>query len=457
MTPWNDAEENAQLAQAALQRGEWDAAIEHFEQALAVDPDRLLWRFEKGLALDAVERFDDAVQEFEQVFEQASDDLDVTLRLGIGLIRTGQAERALEVLEQAAQIDPGCLDSYEHRIVAFGQLGDLEQAELMFYLAQQIEPDSARGFDHMAHCLAVHGDLDRAVHCWERCVALDPEHPDAQLSLGRVHWHRGELTAARNHFREHLAQCPRDAEARQDLGAILLEMNRPREAERELRRAVLEDAGLAGVWLMLGFLAERRRAFHEAQTHYRHARDADPTMPAVALGLARLAVARDDTADAREWLRLEIELEGQTGPQTLEIAELLLRVELPHAVLGVLTPLVNGEDDLLLEDLDGFVRALVLRAAAMRQLGETEAAERELRLARRLDPTGPAVQPLMQLLIDEARWSRALVVAQSALRRLDVDSPVHTDEEALAEALEAGSREASRGRRRELRRAWLRR
>jgi Flp pilus assembly protein TadD len=89
-----------------LTRGFTTLAIEEFQQALALRPDRLQVRSQLGIALTRAGRFDAALAEFRRVLALDSNDLNTRNNLAVCLLRSGQTTEALAELRTILDQDP---------------------------------------------------------------------------------------------------------------------------------------------------------------------------------------------------------------------------------------------------------------------------------------------------------------------------------------------------------------
>ncbi|HEX5759095.1 MAG TPA: tetratricopeptide repeat protein [Thermoanaerobaculia bacterium] len=107
---------------------------------------------------------------------------------------------------------------------------------------------------------------DAAKDAYRRALALDPEHPDAHLNLGRLLHEEGDAAGAAAHYRRALAARPGDVTASFNLGVALQDLDLPREAIAAYEQALAGDPtcmdahyNLAGLHEELGEAAEAIR------------------------------------------------------------------------------------------------------------------------------------------------------------------------------------------------------
>lgn len=386
MSEWNEAERHAERAQRYYRAGQWERALEELREALDQRPDEGEWLFGLGLTLDALQRYGEAAEAYEKALRYRGEDVPGLLHLGIDLIRAGQPEAAIEALQRVNHLDASVELGYVHRVCAYTLLGQHDQAEVMFYLARQhagpTPADDEQGkesgdlpahgdreaqamaYDFLAQSLMARDDTDRAVWCWQEALRLDPAHPEANRSLALVYQQRGQSERARLHYQRQLRLAPEDVDTLLDFADLLFESDRVAEAGETYRKALEHDGTLAIAQQRLGDLALINGHFAAAIDRYERARQLDPTLPGVHLGLATAAHHRGDDLHARQWLAEELALEGQTAEQALDLAGLMLALDMHAEVVRLLNPLLSGADELLMGRDEIYAAALLCRGVA---------------------------------------------------------------------------------------------
>ena len=404
----SEAEALAREAHTHFEAGRWRDALKALDRALALDPDQSDWHFNRGLVLDALARYEEAVDSFETALALRGDEPDTELQLAISMLRSGRAaQRAVTLLQQLIARDRDEPAPYAYLIAGFAQLGDHEEAEQTFYLAQQLFEESALCYEHMGHSLAMRAEWPRAAWCWERALELEPDHPNAAGELARARWALGDLEKADRCFLRQRSRDGDDGETSLAHGGLLLEMGRLGEARECLERATsaMPDhpeahLGLGEVWLRSG-------QFEPAEDHLMRALQLGPQTAGLNLRLGQLERQRGVTEKARAFAFAELCVPGRTVAQTLELAELLVNLEMAGRAVVPLTRLL-AEEPLVPEDRG---RALWLRASACLLSGETARGVADGRRAWHLTPVlRRQIAPLVTLgLIKLRAWPRARV------------------------------------------------
>lgn len=387
MNDWSIAEEHAERAWRHYEAGRWDHALRLLRRALAINPDQADWLFGLGLTLDALQRYEEATDAYRKLLLQEPNDQEALLHLAMNLIRLGQSAEALRHIDQAEAAGPKQHACNCHRIAAHAQLGNHDQAELTFYLAQQEEPNCPVCFDHIAHSLAMRGELDRAIWCWKRTRELDPIHPQAQANAARAHWYLGQLAQARALFEAHLDEQPEDPNAQIEFASLLLEAEDLGEASQQLNTIIAQHPDHATAHHLLGDLHIKQNEPNQATDAYLAARQHQPDRPGIDLGLALAAHKLGNAAARKKHLLAELNNPGQDARQVLELARQLLDADLSEQAITLLSPIIEGMDDLLVNDDASLAEAHRLRALALTTADDHDQAIADCREAVRLCPT----------------------------------------------------------------------
>lgn len=93
-----------------------------------------------------------------------------------------------------------------------------------------------------------------AKEAYRRALALDPEHFDTHLNLGRLLHEEGRLRAAERHYRAARGLRPGDATAAFNLGVVLQDRGRLRQAVEAYRAAIASDPECADAYFNLAGL-----------------------------------------------------------------------------------------------------------------------------------------------------------------------------------------------------------
>ncbi len=110
-------------------------------------------------------------------------------------------------------------------------------------------------------------DAEAARRAYEQAIALDPQHADALVNLGRLRHEAGEPALARVLYERALETRPEDPVAAFNLGVALEDLGESRLAMAAYRRALKHDPRCADAHYNLARLYERRGEHTRAMRH----------------------------------------------------------------------------------------------------------------------------------------------------------------------------------------------
>lgn len=99
-------------------------------------------------------------------------------------------------------------------------------------------------------------DAEQAITAYGRALDCDPNHVDAHVNLGRLLHERGRLKQAESHYRRAVELAPTHATAWFNLGVVLQDWKRLSDAVSAYERAIALDATLADAHYNLAELYE---------------------------------------------------------------------------------------------------------------------------------------------------------------------------------------------------------
>lgn len=222
--------------------GDNEKAIDHFRQALAIDP-----------------RYAPAWAALARVFGRQADAGEIPVETGYQLSR----EAALRAL----QLDPELADAH----AALGWISasydwDWPAAEREFNEARMLDPGNGSALIGAAALAATLGRFAEAITFYRQMLARDPLRHSVRNNLGFVLYYDGQLTDAEQTQRELVELAPDYGSAQLTLGQVLLAQGRPQEALEAIQREADETwrrSGLPLVYHALGMRKESDAALAE--------------------------------------------------------------------------------------------------------------------------------------------------------------------------------------------------
>lgn len=177
--------------------------------------DALRQMLAEGNAAVQAGQFDAAIARFQQVLDKLEPDSaaagDLNLRLGETNRRKGDFAAAIRCLARANEILPGNATVVGTLALALDSSGNREEAGRAYRATLEIDPDNSTAMNNLAFLLAEAGtDLDEALKLASRAMALTPDSPPVIDTAGWVRLKRGENDAAIALFSDAVAKDPAD-------------------------------------------------------------------------------------------------------------------------------------------------------------------------------------------------------------------------------------------------------
>jgi tetratricopeptide (TPR) repeat protein len=135
-----------------------------------------------------------------------------------------------------------------------------------------VEPVSADDLYQIAATLE-ETDPVHAANTYRQVLALEPDHADAHVNLGRLLHHAGEIAEAEAHYRATITLRPEDATAAFNLAVAIEDQGRTDEALEQYERAVAIDARNAEAHYNAALLYEKSGELAAAIRHLHAYRD----------------------------------------------------------------------------------------------------------------------------------------------------------------------------------------
>ncbi len=391
----------------------------------------------------------------------------------------GDYPKALEVVNAAVLLSPDSVDLHQTLAMLDVATGRQTQAQEQLRRAVQIRPDKLALRLQLAGRLALDRQTDAAQQVLTQAVAALPADTAAKLALVDFLANQRSLAEGERKVREFIARDSNNRELRFGLGALQQRAGATEEAIATFRDIIRLSGKNADGLLARDRIAaiEAARGNHAAaaklvgEVLYESPRDSDallidanlatergdltraivdlravireqPKQVAVYRMLVRAHLAKGETALAEEVLRSAVSAVPQDASPRIELAEFLAQTDRGVQAVSVLREALQRTPDNV-QVREGLVRALLAQgdftaataaAEAYRKMSATAAgpylmlgaiaqkqrhwddAERALRHAYELEPTGANLQLVTQLELARERPQAAIALVQEALK-----------------------------------------
>lgn len=155
-----------------------------------------------------------AVENFEEALELDPTMVNAHLMLGNIALVEGDAEKAYGIAGKALELDPGNANALKIRYDASRSLGDAAAERQALDALISADPEWA-GTDLFNHAVELYNsnEMESAADALERVVELKPEDAKARFLLGMAKYNLGDTAAAKEHLTAFLELAPDDPDA----------------------------------------------------------------------------------------------------------------------------------------------------------------------------------------------------------------------------------------------------
>ncbi|HKX09272.1 MAG TPA: tetratricopeptide repeat protein, partial [Stellaceae bacterium] len=265
---------NLGISLAAL--GRHAEAAEHFESAIAVNPDYADAHVGIGNARQALRQYDRAIMSYQRALAIDPNLVAAHNNLGNALRAAGRLAEAVTSLERALALKPDLADAHNNLGNALQSLKRLEDSVSHYEEAIRLNPGLVEAYSNLGNALRALDRHEEALARYQQAIAVRSSYAEAHFNLGSA------LTALNRHdeaiasLRRALAINPDMAIAYTNLGSVLFKLGRYEEAVAQCRTAVAIDPESAGAHNNLGNALAKLRRLDEALLCYRRAIELEP-------------------------------------------------------------------------------------------------------------------------------------------------------------------------------------
>jgi Flp pilus assembly protein TadD len=163
------AEASFFVGNSLLNQGRVDEAVEHFQKALALEPESATFHFALGNALCRGRRMDEAIVQYQKALEIKPDFAEAHNNLAYSLLQIGRVNEAITHFQRALEIQQS-YEAYYNLGCAFRQKGMAAEAMASYQKAIELQPQFIPALKNLAWMLATWPE--QSVRNGGRAVAL---------------------------------------------------------------------------------------------------------------------------------------------------------------------------------------------------------------------------------------------------------------------------------------------
>ena len=236
------------LGRAASTRQDYVRAVEHLEEALAVDPQAANIHYPLAMAyrgLGELEKAEAHLQQRDSGTIRQPDPLMQAMRdslqspsayerEGIQALGSGDWEAAAAAFRRGIELAPAN-PSLRHRLgTTLFMLGNEREGQAQFEEALRVSPEYAQAHYSLGLLMEGSGRFEEALHRFSTAVRHEPSYVEARLRLARLLRRTGRPNEALSEYAQVIVSEPRSTEAPFGYAMALVDLGRYREARDRL-------------------------------------------------------------------------------------------------------------------------------------------------------------------------------------------------------------------------------
>jgi protein O-mannosyl-transferase len=208
------------LANFLVVRGQREAAMGHFAEAVRLKPDYAEAHYNWGLALALAGRLPEAVSHYEAALRLRPDSAVMQEKLGNALVNLGRPEEAAARYRKALELNPASAEAEANLGVALVQLGRIPEAISHAEAALRIDPGYVAGHVNLGNALARVGRTAEAIEQYQAAQRMGAADPNLDFNLATALLQAGRKAEAISQYEASLQLRPGDDETRKLLAEL---------------------------------------------------------------------------------------------------------------------------------------------------------------------------------------------------------------------------------------------
>jgi tetratricopeptide (TPR) repeat protein len=174
------------LAKIAHEQGEFQVAVERYQQFLKIIPEHEQTHFNLGLLLEELGHLELAIEHYEKSSAIAADNAAAHGRLADACCKLRRWTEAIKAYEQVLALRKDDVATMVKLGNAYSAVQLFAESVLLYERALKIKPDDALVYRHMGASLQRMGRIKKGIECFEEAIRQRPDYVRARVSLARA-------------------------------------------------------------------------------------------------------------------------------------------------------------------------------------------------------------------------------------------------------------------------------
>ncbi|PXW83906.1 putative O-linked N-acetylglucosamine transferase (SPINDLY family) [Nitrosomonas sp. Nm84] len=267
------------LGVLAAEQGQYETAIAHFHQAIAITPTQAIFHsnlgntfLQCGLLSEAIARYLQALK-LDPNYTLARKNLAITcerqLDSGIAHQQAGRLVEAETCYQDVLQGQPERADAWHLLGLLASEREQYESAIEKIKRSTTLKPNAANFYNSLGTVYCKQRDFVNAIECYQQAIKLQPDLLIALQNMGQIYYQQKNFVEAEAVYRKVLAINPDSLELLSLQGTLLKDTGRSTEAEAAYRKLLTIRPDDCQVNFKLGNLLVSQKRLHEAEACYK--------------------------------------------------------------------------------------------------------------------------------------------------------------------------------------------
>jgi len=307
----NDASAYASLGVVLSKQQRYAEAVGAYKKALQLNPKLPGIRMNLGLAEFKQGHFRAAIAPLNTALANDAGNMQARTLLGMSYYGDKQFGNAAKHLQVAAASDPDNPELQHLLAQSCLWAGQYQCAVDGFRQLLRVQPDSAATHILVGEALDGLGKTPEAIAEFEEAARVSPREPNVHFGLGFLYWKSHEYEKAKLAFETELRNDPDNAQALAYLGDTEMELGNREQATSLLTKAVALKSDIRIAHIDLGVLLLQDKRYKEAVSEFQKAIKLDPKQPDAHYRLAHAYQGLGQTAEADKEFQLVQQLHAE--------------------------------------------------------------------------------------------------------------------------------------------------
>ena len=220
-----------------LDKGELEAAINHYRRALKIKPDSAEAHNNIGFAQEKRGEASEAITHYKQALRINPKFLNTHMNLGIILMGIGSLEESEGCFKKVLTIDPSSADAKINLGNIYLKRGDVELAIDNYTQALELNPNNINAHYNMGIAEQKKNNFQDSIKWYKKTIELNPTYLGAYTNMGIIFTEMNDSSSAIESFSKALEIQPFYAEGYNNLGLAFAE-NEPVKATECFKKAI---------------------------------------------------------------------------------------------------------------------------------------------------------------------------------------------------------------------------